>query len=607
MSSQTKVESPLRQSFSIEDAARDQIRKSRRARSDAAAESEDDDVIHVDEPSRPTSKYGGAGYDPPTEDLGPQGGNTSERGGWIVEHGYDTPILASDEVAKEVGAEFMHPAVSPRRQSFETSRPTSAAGSRPVSMHLPSLSRFQSRDERELEDVQEYEPLFPEEEDGQEKPISAAERFKQRPDMKRRFPSQDIWEDSPGSAHLSATVNTPEIQSDDDKSSTTTFEHPDQEAARKEEVSESEKEKLIPREERLAKSHFRPELRDDMPTRDRPGVQRFPSRDIWEDTPESHQLVTTVGGSESEESSPVEAPAKPQIPPRPTRRPHVVPGASPLAQEASITSPTDTRQAPSLPDRPKPQIPARPAKSGDTSPEIAKAKPVAPPRPAGSKIAALKAGFMSDLNKTLSLGPQAPKKVVEKEEEPAEEEKAPLADARKGRARGPQRRKPAAPAAEEPKEAPKAIPTFSFSMAQTVFSDGHDGRIVVPGHAAKTSEPTESESAPVEHEHEETVQEKAAALPEAQAPSLARNTAGEAADPDSMTEKTGEATSTADIGPAMEAEEELKAAHATTETVSRPLDASPTPAGLSDESLDSMTAEADGKKVSDGAMEETTV
>jgi len=64
---------------------------------------------------------------------------------------------------------------------------------------------------------------------------------------------------------------------------------------------------------------------------------------------------------------------------------------------------------------------------------------------------------MSDLNKRLQLGPQAPpkKEEVVTEEPEVEKEKAPLLDARKGRARGPARRAPAkspTPATQAPVE-----------------------------------------------------------------------------------------------------------------------------------------------------------
>ena len=490
-------------------------------------------------------------------------------------------------MAKEQGSEYLQPAVSPaqerrgstyysgvdseappfyqsgfRNSSRSGSASNSRPSSRPGSVHgsLPGLTRFIPIDEREdmhtpLEDVEEYEPLFPDEE-GKGRSIPATERFKRR-EMKR-FPSQDIWEDTPNSLQLQATVNTPESTDSQTaqvpQPSSATFESPEAEKARKGEVSEQEKAKLIPKEERLMKSNFKPHLREEM---SRPGLkQRFPSRDIWEDSPDSARLETTVGGPQNEESTtsrdqylqdeglragtvvpttgrpdagimgreqsrdgatagaaviskpsiPPRPPghksagesiepsvqAPPSIPARPPKRLHKVPPAdaevptlpskasaetSPL--EGKQTSPTEARKAPVLPERPKPDIPPRPANpiardssesvpltkinsaasagSGSVedetrsirSPPLApKPKPAVPSRPAGGKIAALKAGFLSDLDKRLQLGPQGPKPQEKAPEE--EEEKEPLADARKGRARGPARRKPvASPAAAE--------------------------------------------------------------------------------------------------------------------------------------------------------------
>lgn len=579
--SQPHVESPLRkQSFPADTETSYGLEKkdshaSHRLSVEHALESEtEDDELYVPPPTVRKSKIHGNGYDPPTVDLGPRGGNTEAVGGFIEERGYGVPILASDEVAKTPGVEYMQPAVSPaperrggsyyfgadseyqsgfktgsRSGSASNSRPTS----RPVSIHsLPGLSRFSTHDEdREnmhtpLEDVDEYEPLFPDE-DGTKRPVTAAERLKLREQLKR-FPSKDIWEDTPNSLQLQATVETPEPSNEPadptNIAPAAVFETPEQESARKGEVSEEEKAKLIPREERLAKSNFRPHLRQEM---HRPGLaQRFPSRDIWEDSPDSARLETTVGDSQvSDSRSPPDegleagavvqtsgapkegiiageqtrdgattgaAAVKPSIPPRPNkskvsppsadlgqaspsvparppRRLHQVPPAdaqvpinpsrlsavSPV--EVKEPSPTDTRKGPILPERPKPQVPVRPAKPVDressesvplsktistssvgsdganakdlTSPPPApKPKPAIPARPAGGKIASLKAGFLSDLDSRLKLGPQGPK-LQEKVEPEVEEEKAPLADARKGRAKGPARRKPAAPTTVE--------------------------------------------------------------------------------------------------------------------------------------------------------------
>ena len=627
--SQTHVASPLRKaSFPIDIDAQPDFNKSKdthstsRYSSDNALESEteDDDVIHVNAPASQTSKYAGNGYDPPTEDLGPHGGNTENEGGWIEERGYGVPILASDEVAKTPGMEFMQPAVPPVQESKggiyyagvdsdappsyqsgyrnSSSRTSSISGSRPSSrpgsIHgsLPGLARYISLDEREdahtpLEDVDEYEPLFSEEPDKQERALSGTDRFNKRPsEMKRRFPSQDIWEDTPNSLQLQATVTTPEPSQEVTllpKQSSAFFESPETEATRKGEVGEDEKAKLIPKEERWAKSNFKPHVREDVR---RPTLkQRFPSRDIWEDSPDSARLETTVGGPQGDDprSSPDEgllagavvqtsgrpdaekvrgehahdgqtdgasALGKPGIPPRPMKsklsreshgpspEPPSIPARpfqklrqAPLADvpssqlktpgeiqpsEAKSVSPTEARRAPGLPDRPKPQVPARPAKpvpcdsidtiplskttsmnstgsagTGDESastksvsftPPAPKPKPALPARSVGGKIASLKAGFMSDLDKRLQLGPQATPKPQEKavDLDQKDDEKAPLVDARKGRARGPARRKPASASpvvAENQSKAEKS--KWEIREPRSVWYTEDDGSLYV--------------------------------------------------------------------------------------------------------------------------------
>lgn len=558
-------------------------------RPESALESEtEDDEVHVDAPAFRISKYTGNGYDRPTEDLGPLGGNSEAEGGWIQETGYGVPILASDEVAKEPGSEYLQPAVSPMQErrgsthyagidsdappSYQSgyrnhSRPGSASNSRPssrpVSIHglLPGLSRFASLDEREdmhtpLEDVDEYEPLFPENEGREPRSVPASERFTRREHSKRRFPSQDIWEDTPNSLQLQATVETPEPVADLKRSAV--VEPPEVETKRNEEIDEAEKAILISKEDRPAKSNWKPYLQDEMV---RSGMkQRFPSQDIWEESPDSARLETTVEASPSEElKSPLDGEVKaseavadaggrrgtridsentqdeslsevsepstsaqqpgpsarsekptdaggqavPSVPTRPARRVHEITPANVLShsptrfQETSENdskqvAPSETRKTPvSLPDRPKPQIPARPARfaardvsetvprsttlsssstgSGEgrdqfqslTSPPPAlpKAKPVIPSRPVGGKIASLKAGFLSDLDKRLQLGPLAPKVAAPKvqAEEAEVEEKTPLADARKGRAKGPARRKPVAAAPSTPSTVEAAV------------------------------------------------------------------------------------------------------------------------------------------------------
>ena len=623
------VESPLRKSsFPVDGETgygleKKESQTSSRVSSENALESEtESDEGPLAAPAyRKSSRIDRNGYDGVTE--GTRGRRMQSEGDFFEDRGYAVPILAPDEVARTPFSEFQQPAVSPapsrrgsayysgadtdafhqsglrvssRSGSVSNSRPSS----RPGSVHsLQGLSRYSTHDDdREnihtpLEDVDEYEPLFPDEDGSKERrPVTAADRLKLREQMKR-FPSKDIWEDTPNSLQLQATVETPEPSNEQAdptlKAPTAVFETPEQESARKGEVSEEEKAKLIPKEERLAKSQFKPHLRNEM---HRPGLaQRFPSRDIWEDSPDSARLETTVGealitdpqsltdegleagavvktsgapnegiisGEQPRDNATVGAAVlKPTIPPRPNkdkaavpdtdlamhpppavparipRRVHQVPPADaqvPVAPskasqtsptEAKQLSPTEARKPPVLPDR-KPQVPARPAKpvgressetvplakiasassdgGNDTSPDVIspppapKPKPAIPARPAGNKIASLKAGFMSDLDSRLKLGPQGPKP-QEKAELEVEEEKAPLADARKGRAKGPARRKPvpSAAAGTETQEAKTAVRNWSIQEPWTVWQ--HDGILKVGN---ETSQAPKAESMPLE-------------------------------------------------------------------------------------------------------------
>jgi hypothetical protein len=325
-------------------------------------------------------------------------------------------------------------------------------------------------------------------------------------------------------------------------------------ARRQEELAEAESKDLdsfLNREKKpwAQKSHLLAETR--------PGMkQRFPSRDIWEDTPDSLQLQTTVGGPQSEDkdalSPPSERPTtgavtyhqekaaaglpltseegrattgiaavmKPHVPARPTK---AKPGESseksqPVIPLRPAEKPRHVDDAsPPLPLKTKPQVPARPSKpitrsssenvpltaalsdssaAGTDQGPAAKPKPPVPSRPVGSKIAALQSGFMLDLNKRLQLGPQAPKKEevvpVETEEE---KEKAPLVDARKGRARGPARRAPAkspTPSSDLPVEKPKA---FGISNPSTLWSiDPEEQLLRVPSSQVEDVAPSESKA-----------------------------------------------------------------------------------------------------------------
>lgn len=471
---------------------------------------EDAGVIHVDDPYHSVQHPDGFAQAPAPEEQthGPGEGEGDE----------DEPILAADQVRPE--SAFQHPAVSPtfdRNDSFEhdsRSRTPSASHSR--SNSRPTLARYTSRGEEQedthtpLEDVAEYEPLFPEDETKEKEPISAAERFKQRPDtLKHRFPSEDMWEDSPDSLQLHATVSTP------DEPKNEKFETPEQESFRKtQETSVNPHEvasHILESEDHQEKETKRPSI----------SQQRFPSRDVWEDAPDSQQLVTTVEAPEETPKSP-DVPSKPSIPARAQRRPQQSPPVD--TSTKPVISPVEKRQPPSIPDRPKPQIPSRPAKRSPEEPKEApaKPKPPVPSRPGGSKIAALKAGFLTDLNSRLQVGPQGPKPQEKKEEE-APAEKKPLQDARKGRARGPARRKPApapapAPAAPTTTESADAklstTPKVKITETWNVWQVDEGGRLVVGDKDASTDKPAPSQPdiSPM-------------------APELSKNTAGESTDP----------------------------------------------------------------------------
>lgn len=568
-----------------------------------------EDKVHVNPPAHPGNKITGGGYDPPTEDLGPRGGNTEELGGWIHERGFGTPILASDELAKDPNAEYMHPAISPEQEKrgdtyyagMDSEHPGPyQSGYRNRSKSRPSnrigLSRFTSYDAHEgvgtpLEEIEEYEPLFKEDEKEEpRRPQNAADRLK-HPELDRhRFPSQDIWEDTPDSLRLETTVT--HEQEPDERSPAITkmtaaslFESPDKELARKGEILESERlDFLSDANKGLAKPKFKPHVMHET-TPGRPGMrQRFPSRDIWEDNPDSLQLTTEVDEPQAEATtspiftkSPIEqrfpaagmlsvdaalkAPAaQPETPSRPKAKAEDVSESGPDSQLAVPARPRQQvppsyandavlsaefaageRKVPSIPDRPKPSVPARPARQSQdtstgglsdtiaggnddslaaldrqTSPPLAKSNPAAPPRPTqSSKFASLKAGFMTDLNSRLSLGPQAPPKPAPSvDNDVAEEERAPLADARKARARGPQRRTPAAAAANA-SPADATAPTrraWTVSNPSTIFALAPTGSTAVAlGTAHAHTLPTAASL----HEHPT-------------ASPLARNTAGEA-------------------------------------------------------------------------------
>ncbi|KAF5134585.1 uncharacterized protein G6M90_00g037490 [Metarhizium brunneum] len=432
------------------------------------AANEEDNAIHVDDSKNPEFySYGEGKVDEESEE-------------------YTAPILASDELNKDPSPHVHQPAIRPHLERRGSSFDGEDLPSRPPSR--PRVQRYQSHQQEvkhtPLEDVEEYDPLFPE--DGKEEKSGEKEEPVDENCDRRHFPSKDIWEDAPNSVHYTAEVSTPDVAEPERRRSSA---QPGDRPITPAQAFALYQEELAEKEANKRGNTFLP-LQDSKPswvshqphlqTEVRPSSgssRRFPSRDIWEDAPDSHIHQAEVSASPVD-ASPVEK-TKPDIPTKAVKEAELSPErpAVPDRPKGRQNSGDDAVKArPPVSDKPKPSIPPRPAKSspGESKDGISsKTKPPVPNRPAGGKIAALQAGFMSDLNKRLQLGPQG----VKKEEPPKEEEavddkeKIPLSDARKGRARGPQRRAPAkSPAAATSSEAKAAAPVLSFSITQTVWS-----------------------------------------------------------------------------------------------------------------------------------------
>ena len=472
---------------------------------------DDEQPIHVDDSKHPEFRSFGEAADADNKE----------------DQEYNAPILAADEVGKDPRPYLQQPAIHPgperRGSAFEMEDAPSRPISRPTSIHNAPPSR--EFDSTPLEDVEEYEPLFPEDNKTGKETAESKKEEKHR----RHFPSQDIWEDAPNSVHFTAEVSTPEAADAPRRKSSA---HHETRPITPAQAFALHQEELAEKTAKGTTHNFLPLSAEDRPTwvasqthlrPQRPSSgNRFPSRDVWEDVPESQLQETTLSGSPQEES-------KPDIPARPAKKssessePPSIPERPRPKQQ---TSDEALKTRPAVADKPKPQIPARPAKSSSSDSkdtEVAKSKPPVPSRPVGGKIAALQAGFMSDLNKRLQLGPQAVKK-----EEPAEQqdlteekEKAPLADARKSRARGPQRRAPAkspAPPAAATETAKPSVPTLSFSMPQTAWTiDPDEGSISVDAPAEESS-PVEKPSVAAEPEPEPVPQETAPSTEEPKQP-----------------------------------------------------------------------------------------
>ncbi|KAJ3465327.1 hypothetical protein MRS44_005985 [Fusarium solani] len=430
-------------------------------------------TVHVDDPKHPEYRsYGDEEAAVDDED-----------------HEYTAPILAPDEVEKE-GNFHQQPAVHP----------------------LLNVEVAPNNDQEfvpsPLDDVKEYEPLFPEEAKESEKPAP------EKPSEKARhfFPSKDVWEDAPSSVHYTAEVSTPDEQAEAQKSVDRPKTPAHIFAQKQEELAEQESATDIPKAQEKPIWTESKESDSFLSTKKRPSAgRRFPSRDVWEDVPESQLYEATV--SETLEEKP-ETPEekKPEIPTRPKKtedRPAV-----PDRPKPKKTPSDEGKPKPPVSDKPKPHIPPRPD---------VKSKPPVPSRPVGNKIAALQAGFMSDLNKRLAIGPQAPKKEEAKPQEDVtdEKEKAPLSDARKGRARGPQRRAPARSPAAPVKT---TGPSLTFSIPQTLWSIDPEGSLsvsgdsLVPETAPETTPEVEAEVKPEAEPEAEPEVKPEEVKPEVKAP-----------------------------------------------------------------------------------------
>ncbi|KHN99128.1 uncharacterized protein MAM_02826 [Metarhizium album ARSEF 1941] len=422
----------------------------------------EDNAIHVDDGKNPEFySYGGGKVDEEAED-------------------YTAPILASDELKKDPSRRVHQPAIRPHLERHGSSLDGEDPPSRPPSR--PRVQRYQSQQQEvkhtPLEDVEEYDPLFPEDAKG-ETATDKQELADENCD-RRHFPSKDIWEDAPNSVHYTTEVSTPDVTGPERRRSSAQLgDRPITPA----QAFAQYQEELAEKEANQRGNNFLP-LQDPRPswvshqphlhTEARPSSglsRRFPSRDIWEDAPDSHIHEAEVSASPVEQT-------KPDIPAETAKEAEISPERPvvPERPKGRQNSADDAVKArPPVSDKPKPSVPPRANKSspGESKDGTAsKPKPPVPSRPAGSKIALLQTGFMSDLNKRLQLGPQGVKKGEPKEEEAVDDkEKVPLSDARKGRARGPQRRAPAkSTTAETSSEMKPAAPVLSFSTTQTVWS-----------------------------------------------------------------------------------------------------------------------------------------
>lgn len=499
-------------------------------------------AVHIDAPEASPNPDEPAENEPSTQEAVRSPGLGAQR------QTTDSPVLAADEMDKE----HYLPAAIPPLEWKAHSRANSANG-RPKGFNRKTTSSSDVNGAASMKKSPTSAPQAPqsppEVQEEDEKPLFSGEpedekarleRFKHRPDLAgHRFPSKDVWEDSPDEAQLETVVDAPEpVPEGNDEPSESNNPQASTPRPREEERKESTD---------GTESHLHADAAKELGG-NKPGLERasssynsqhhFPSKDIWEDAPDSAHLEATIQEPDekaddsptSATMSPIDPPNKPSIPARPARPTKRPTRSSEDSKDTMTTaqstqpsepSPSETKkQPPVIPGRPKPQIPARPTRrpkspvkqgsqdsglsrstsynsatstgSGngngtDTTtkgapPAVPKSKPAIPARPVGSKIAALQAGFLSDLNNRLKIGPHAPppKPQPKPEEKEVEEEKVPLSDARKGRAKGPVRRKPAAkPAVAAAAAAVAEEPKFEIVKAWDIFGISPAGVLTV--------------------------------------------------------------------------------------------------------------------------------
>lgn len=303
----------------------------------------------------------------------PEGEEYSQKSGELRdEHYRGTPILASDEVTKRGGTSTPHhqaavsPPLAPRRTA---SRPASRAPSRPPSRgavrESPAAVEPQPVPDAQvpyttLEGVREHEPLFPDEDEVKDSQTALREgvekAFAGRTSRSsKKFPSNDIWEDAPPSSHLSATVASPPPGL-----SPLGLDAIVAQVIPGEEPQDEESDRLgVPNRHKKTHSDEDPNktTRPSLPTKTTSGKQRFPSRDIWEEAPDSAQLTATVSPTPAnvESQSPVDPSAlEPDFPP--TTASKITTGPT-LSESASHVNPDDKTNT----EKQKPEIPVRPA------------------------------------------------------------------------------------------------------------------------------------------------------------------------------------------------------------------------------------------------------